>query len=498
MMSEKMMSETMMSETMMSEMDQVTRGAPQGLYQTLSSFDAWRARRSYRTLQVAILGLCVMFVELGATSMTSLAHADEVNEFDSGSDGWTAYPSTMGRSSESGWVNVRNDGEGSIRNNPTGTRYTYYWKLTRDIDLTELADPSLELKYHFKGHAYDYFRVQVGEEGARRLSDFTTLHESTSATAEPEEVSLDLSEYAGQRIRIQLLLRKPYDVVENRIGLYIHRVAVVTPPPTLDLEDRPGELRLAAFNVQVFGLSKMDRPEVVSALTEITTRFDLVMIQEIRDISESAIATLLEEINAVSPVPYALELSERLGRTSSKEQIAFIYRTDKLELLESGVTPDPEDFFERPPVWARFEHLSSGERMWILGAHLDPDDVPSEIAQLYEVFSQHQRETPEGESSIVMGDLNAGCRYLNQEERALTDLFMTSALISLIDDHADTTTTSTYCPYDRLLVGGNLSDSVAESGVYRFDQLLGLTGEQTRAVSDHYPVWARFQLGDGL
>jgi endonuclease/exonuclease/phosphatase family metal-dependent hydrolase len=91
-----------------------------------------------------------------------------------------------------------------------------------------------------------------------------------------------------------------------------------------------------------------------------------------------------------------------------------------------------------------------------------------------------------------MGDFNAGCRYLNAEERSLSELFQTSALTSLIDEDADTTTTSTFCPYDRMLIGENLTDQVAESGVYRFDQLLGLTGEQTRAVSDHYPVWARF------
>lgn len=317
-----------------------------------SAFDMWRQGGARRRLYFMALCCSLILVELSVHSVDTLAHADEVNEFDTGSDGWTAFPSTMGRSDESGWVNVSNDGEGSIRNNPTGTRYTYYWKLTRDVDLTELSDPSFELKYHFKGHSYDYFRVMIGEEGARRLSDFTTLHEVTTATDTPEEISLDLSEYAGQRVRIQLILRKPYDVVERRIGLYVHRAAIVTPPPVLDLEDRPNELRVAAFNVQVFGLSKMDKPEVVSALTQIVNRFDLVMIQEVRDISETAIVSLLDEVNAVSPVPYALDLSERLGRTTSKEQVAFLYRTDKLSLLSSGVTPDPNDVFERPPVWS--------------------------------------------------------------------------------------------------------------------------------------------------
>ena len=35
---------------------------------------------------------------------------------------------------------------------------------------------------------------------------------------------------------------------------------------------------------------------------------------------------------------------------------------------------------------------------------------------------------------------------------------------------------------------------VLESGVYKYDQVLGLTGELTRSVSDHYPVWTRLDM----
>ena len=108
---------------------------------------------------------------------------------------------------------------------------------------------------------------------------------------------------------------------------------------------------------------------------------------------------------------------------------------------------------------------------------------------------RYQARAAEGESIIVMGDFNAGCRYLNDDELAHAELFNEPSLSSLIGDDVDTTTTATFCPYDRLLVSGDVSDTVTESGVYTFDQDLGLTGDQTRAVSDHYPVWARFQLG---
>lgn len=468
---------------------QIQRNSEQfNSYKLLQSFDRWIVSRQFRVR--SLCGLMVIFLALVSPN----AYADEINEFDEGSDGWTMYPSTMGRGSEAGWVNVTNDGEGSIRNNPTGTRYTYYWKLTRDIDLSNLESPSMELKYHFKGHSYDYFRVQIGEEGARRLSDFTVLHEATTASAEPTEASIDLSEYVGRRVRIQFILRKPYGVVERRIGLYLHRAAIVTPPQIETLEDVAGELRVSAFNVQVFGLSKMDKAEVVEALTQIITRFDLVMIQEVRDISETAIVELLNRVNSVSPQPYALFLSERLGRTSSKEQLAFLYREDKLRFVSGETVADPDDLYERPPVWAQFEFIEKQSLIHILGTHLDPDAVPTEIEALYNEFALYQINANQDESVLVMGDFNAGCRYLNDDELAMSTLFNTENLVSLIGDDLDTTTTSTYCPYDRLLAGGLVSDHVLESGVYQFDQVLGLTGELTRAVSDHYPVWARFDL----
>lgn len=453
-------------------------------------FDEWKLPTKQSIARPSLLLLLITLCH------TNSVYADEINEFDQGSDGWTTYPATIGRSSEPGWINVSNDGEGSIRHNPTGTRYTYYWKLTKDIDLSNLENPNLEVKYHFKGHTYDYFRIQIGEEGARRLSDFTVLHEATEATAEPSEVSIDLSEYIGRRMRIQFILRKPYDVVERRIGLYLHRAAIVTPTQLDSLDEQPGELRVSAFNVQVFGLSKMDKPEVVEALMQIISRFDLVMIQEVRDISETAIYDLLDSLNEASTQSYGLYLSDRAGRTSSKEQIAFIYREDKLNFISGETIPDPLDLFERPPVWAHFEYFEDSSPIHILGSHLDPDAVPTEIEALYNEFALYQATASEEDSVIVMGDFNAGCRYLTNEEQLNTTLFNNDHLISLIDHNTDTTTTSTFCPYDRLLIGGAMETTVLESGVYLFDQVLGLTGEVTRAVSDHYPVWARFNMLD--
>ena len=422
-------------------------------------------------------------------------YADEIYTFDSGSGGWDVYPSHLGRSSEAGWVRVNHDGEGALRNSPRPTHHTYYWKLTRDVDLRDLTSATLELKYHFKGYQYDHFRVQVGDLGAKRPADFAVVHDVSEATATPEEVNLDLSAYVGRRVRVQLILRKPRGVIERRVGVYVHRVAVTTPSEVYDLEDRTRELRVAAFNVQGFGLSKVSHLTTLVTLTQVLSRFDLVVLQEVRDISETAITILLQELNTMSANSYAFHLSDRLGRAEAQEQAAFIYRVDKLSMIESGVTPDPDQLFTRSPAWARFEYTESGDRLWVLSAHLSAAHVVSELAALYEVFERYQRETPTSESAILMGDFKAGCTYLSEEEIALSALFNSSALSSVIDDESDTTTTESFCPYDRMLVSGPWIQNIEDRGVYRFEQALDISSKQAREVSDHYPIWVRFQLG---
>ena len=425
-------------------------------------------------------------------------HADEVDEFNLDSDGWKTSPSYIGRSSEQGWDIVPNDGEKAIRNSPTTTRATYYWKMSKVLDLTHISEPLLDIKYHFKGHQYDYMQVRIGDENARRLSDFETLYQQDEATAAAQDINIDLSAYAGQIVKVQILLRKPYDVVERRIGLYVHRVALRTPQVPLNLEDDPTTLKIAAFNIQVFGLSKMDKPEVVNILLQILQHFDLVFIQEIRDVSETAIYDLLNQLNAQSSFTYDLTLSPRLGRTISKEQYAILYKTDRLLNQSEMVLPDPGDLFERPPYQARFEHISTGYQFTLLGTHLDPDAVSHEIESLYTYVDSIWTNKQEDEGVIVMGDLNADCRYLSLERQTEVELLNTLNLIQQIGSEDDTTTTSTHCAYDRLMVDSAIDGSKIEAGVFAFDQVLSLTSELTRQVSDHFPVWIQFNPQQAL
>jgi hypothetical protein len=174
-----------------------------------------------RAMVVLAALICVVF---GAD-----VRADKVADFDDGFEAWRALPRRVGRSRQPGWKIVSNAGEKAARNSPTGSKVTYYLKLRRVFDLDGLEKPSLELKYDFRGHRYSYFRLQIGAENARRLSDFETLHEDTAKTG-VKTSSFDLSGHSG-KVTIQLLLRKPSKVVEKKIGLYVHRIALRSTTP---------------------------------------------------------------------------------------------------------------------------------------------------------------------------------------------------------------------------------------------------------------------------
>ena len=119
-------------------------------------------------------------------------------------------------------------------------------------------------------------------------------------------------------------------------------------PETSNEEARAPELnrsevaRIATFNIKVFGETKMGKPDVVSVLVETVLRYDLVAVQEIKDIDQTVPYDFLEAINNQSETEWAMMLSPRSGLQeddrSSQEQYAFYYNTCLLY-----TSPSPRD-----------------------------------------------------------------------------------------------------------------------------------------------------------
>lgn len=111
-------------------------------------------------------------------------------------------------------------------------------------------------------------------------------------------------------------------------------------------------VRIGSFNLKQYGPKKAGDATVTNYVATILNDFDLGVIQEITDTKLEAPYVLYDALNRVSKSgAYSMTLSERVGRSSSKEQYIFFNResTSGLKLVNYYLYNDHKDYFERPP-----------------------------------------------------------------------------------------------------------------------------------------------------
>lgn len=249
-------------------------------------------------------------------------------------------------------------------------------------------------------------------------------------------------------------------------------------------------ITVASFNIQIFGQSKIGKPEIMDVISKIIKRYDVVAIQEVRSKEQNVIPTLLSYVNDAN-TNYDYTISQRLGRTGSKEQYAFVYNTKTADLISesSYVVADPDDVFEREPFVASFR--SRNFDFTIINNHIDPDVVDAELNQLAIVVNNIYDSSTE-KDIIVLGDMNADGQYFDENNLALTFPLW----IQLIGNEEDTTVAASDNTYDRMMTRDTTAnvEYTGKSGVFRWDAEYGVTDNSfVKKVSDHYPVYAEFR-----
>jgi len=250
--------------------------------------------------------------------------------------------------------------------------------------------------------------------------------------------------------------------------------------------------RIATFNIKVFGKAKMGKPEVVSQLVDTVLQYDLVAIQEIKDIDETVPYDFLTELNNASGDFWNMSLSVRSGTQaddqSSQEQYAYYYnKTVFREIGEGQLFNDSaNDYFQREPYFAQFELLnisgnSSGFDFTLFTIHTKPASALAEINALHEVIQSYRENNSAETDLILLGDLNADCSYATAQELWESPLRQPQ-YNWLVNDIADTTVSSTDCAYDRIITIDDLNGRLV--GSWGID-----TSITNTSVSDHYPVW---------
>lgn len=250
--------------------------------------------------------------------------------------------------------------------------------------------------------------------------------------------------------------------------------------------------RIATFNIKVFGKTKMGKPDVVSQLVDTVLQYDMVAVQEVKDIDQTVPYDFLNEINNVSENTWNMSLSPRSGTQdddqSSQEQYVYYYNTTVFREVGQGQLYNDSigDYFQREPYIASFELLnesgnSSGFDFTLFTVHTKPALALEEINSLHDVVESYRENNSAETDLVILGDFNADCSYANSQELWESPMRLPQ-YNWLVNDLADTTVSSTDCAYDRIVTLGDLNGRLV--GSWGID-----TSVDDTDVSDHYPVW---------
>jgi deoxyribonuclease-1/deoxyribonuclease-1-like protein len=277
--------------------------------------------------------------------------------------------------------------------------------------------------------------------------------------------------------------------------IYIEKVVDERTEPVQDNETEPLNrsqvARVATFNIKVFGKTKMSKPEVVAELVTIFERYDLVAVQEIKDIDEQVPYQFLDALNNNSSIDWKMVLSLRTGLQeddqNSQEQYAYYYRSDVFISLDNGslYNDSEKDSFQREPLVSQFELLdlagnTTGLDFTLINIHTKPTAAVAEMEGLQDVLNWSAQIFDENDQ-IILGDFNGDCSYASYQE--LISLSISTANHTwIIPDDADTTVGDSRCAYDRVVTTSDLDERL--TGHWGVDMDIS-SGD----VSDHRPVW---------
>ncbi len=260
-------------------------------------------------------------------------------------------------------------------------------------------------------------------------------------------------------------------------------------------------IRIASFNIQVFGESKSSKPEVMQQLAAVFLQFDVVAVQEIRGDPKVPIERLLREISRQGG-RYRAVHGPPIGRTSQTECYGFVWDQERIDVIENSdfLVDDPLDRMHRQPMVASFQTRVAPVdsrlpfRFTLINVHTDPDEVrgdtpENELNVLDDVFRSvrnYEYETNGEDDFFLLGDLNV-------DVKGLRELGQIPGMVSLIGN-VPTNTRQTKC-YDHMLIdSGVTTEFLHRSGVLNLERFFGIDQAAALKISDHYPVWAEFSV----
>lgn len=264
----------------------------------------------------------------------------------------------------------------------------------------------------------------------------------------------------------------------------------LAPPPIRST----GTIRVASFNIQVFGKSKAAKPHVMDLLARIVRSFDLVAVQQIQCSDDDLLPNFVELINSADR-HYDYVIGPRLGRTRDKEQYAYIFDLTTIEVDRSQLytVADPDDLLSREPLvgWFRVRGPPPDQAFTfsLVNIRTDPDEIEQELNVLDDVYRVVRDDGRREDDVLVIGDLNADDRHLGQLGQASGMAWVISGMPT--DTRGTTQVDNIVFPHQAT------NEFTGRAGVFDFMRQYNLSMEEALEVSDHMPVWAEFSVYEG-
>jgi len=261
---------------------------------------------------------------------------------------------------------------------------------------------------------------------------------------------------------------------------------------------RLGEtIRVATWNIQAFGEAKLQDPAAMNIIVQVLRNFDVIAIQEVRAISQDVVPELVNQLNAGGQHHYDYVLGPRLGRTSSKEQYAFIFDMASIEVDRNQLytLDDKDDLLHREPLVGWFRTRLAPEQAQLaftfslVNVHTDPDEVDRELDVMDDVLFAVQADDRHEDDTILLGDFNVNDRNLRQFGKV-------NGLAWVVSNTPTNTRGS--AQYDNMFfLRAATPEFTGRGGVYDYLREFNLSIDQALKVSDHLPVWAEFSVYEG-
>lgn len=253
------------------------------------------------------------------------------------------------------------------------------------------------------------------------------------------------------------------------------------------------KIRIATFNLNAFGESKLQMSAVVESIAMLIRKFDVVAVQHIQSRHQNILPEFIDKVN-LSDRRYEYCIGPRVGPEGNQQQFAFIFDSDRIETDRQMLytVEDPQQMMTFEPLvgWFRAKTVRASEAFTfsLVNIRIDPLHEARERQALPDLLRSVRQDGRLEDDIILAGDF--GC-----SEKELGALRRSGVVFAL---EGTPTTVTGEAMLDNIIVPARATDEfTGRAGVVDFLRQNNLTIDQAFQISTHMPVWAEFTATEG-